>query len=69
LKEQGWDALQIANFLGHTKVSLTQDVYLGRDDPDPAMGEALDRALGIEDDTEDGEDDPEDDGGIVVGVA
>ncbi len=69
LKEQGWDALQIANFLGHTKVSLTQDVYLGRDDPDPAMGEALDRALGTEDDTEDGEDDPEDEGGIVVGVA
>ena len=45
LDEEGFSARQIADVLGHTKVSMTQDVYLGRAAPDPATAEAMQRAL------------------------
>ena len=40
----GLTARQIADQLGHSKVSMTQDHYLGRRAVDGAAAEALDRA-------------------------
>lgn len=46
LDELGLTARQIADHLGHAQVSMTQDVYMGRGQADPAVALALDRALG-----------------------
>lgn len=46
LDELGLTARQIADYLGHARVSMTQDTYMGRGAVDPAAALALDRALG-----------------------
>ncbi|MFI7067060.1 helix-turn-helix domain-containing protein [Kribbella sp. NPDC050124] len=45
LDEAGHTARQIADQLGQSKVSITQDVYLGRRAANPAAAEALERAF------------------------
>lgn len=45
LDEQGHTARQIADQLGQAKISITQDVYLGRRAANPAAAEALERAF------------------------
>jgi integrase len=44
LDRAGLTARQIADQLGHAKVSMTQDRYLGRRAGDPEVAAALDRA-------------------------
>lgn len=44
LDDAGLSARQIADQLGHTRPSMTQDVYLGRGAPNPAAAAALDEA-------------------------
>jgi integrase len=46
LDDQGLTASQIADVLGHSRPSMTQDVYLGRRASDPRAALALDRILG-----------------------
>jgi integrase len=55
LDRAGLTARQIADQLGHAKVSMTQDRYLGRRTVDGAAAAALDQAhrLASEDDTDD----------------
>ena len=45
LDEAGHTARQIADQLGQSKVSITQDVYLGRRAANPAAAEALEQAF------------------------
>jgi integrase len=45
LDNDGQTARQIADQLGHARVSMTQDAYLGRKAGDSRAAEALDRAL------------------------
>jgi integrase len=45
LDDDGQSARQIADQLGHARVSMTQDAYLGRKATDSRAAEALDRAL------------------------
>jgi integrase len=45
LDEEGQTARQIADHLGHSRISMTQDHYLGRNAPNPSAAEALDRAF------------------------
>lgn len=45
LDDAGHTARQIADQLGQSKVSITQDVYLGRRAANPAAAEALERAF------------------------
>jgi integrase len=45
LDEAGLTARQIANQLGHSRPSLTQDVYMGRGVVDPQAAAALERGL------------------------
>lgn len=46
LDEAGHTARQVADQLGQAKVSITQDVYMGRKVANPAAAEALDNAFG-----------------------
>ncbi len=46
LDEAGHNARQIADQLGQAKISITQDVYIGRKVANPAAAEALDDAFG-----------------------
>ncbi|MFC0622445.1 tyrosine-type recombinase/integrase [Kribbella deserti] len=46
LDDEGQTARQIADQMGHSRVSMTQDRYIGRKRPNPAAAEALDRAFG-----------------------
>lgn len=46
LDEAGQSARQIADQLGHARLSLTQDVYMGRGVKNPGAAAALDRAFG-----------------------
>lgn len=46
LDEAKFTSRQIADQLGHSRPSLTQDVYLGRKVANPAVAEALERELG-----------------------
>jgi hypothetical protein len=41
----GLSARQIADHLGHSRPSLTQDVYLGRETANPQAAAALQRSL------------------------
>lgn len=45
LDDAGLTARQIADVLGHSRPSMTQDVYMGRRNPSRAGAEALDRAM------------------------
>jgi integrase len=45
LDEAGLTARQIANQLGHSRPSLTQDVHMGRGVVDPQAAAALERGL------------------------
>ncbi len=45
LDEAGLSARQIADHLGHSRPSLTQDVYLGRGTASPRTAAAVRRAL------------------------
>jgi len=45
LDEAGHTARQIADQLGQAKVSITQDVYMGRRAANPAAAEALEQAF------------------------
>lgn len=45
LDEAGLTARQIADLVGHRKISTTQDVYMGRGRPNPAAAAALQTAL------------------------
>jgi integrase len=45
LDEDGQSARQIADQLGHSRPSMTQDVYMGRKVRNPAAAEALERAF------------------------
>jgi integrase len=45
LDEAGHSARQVADQLGHSKPSMTQDVYMARKLANPAAAEALERAL------------------------
>jgi integrase len=45
LDDDGQTARQIADHLGHARVSMTQDTYLDRQSPNPAATEALQRAF------------------------
>jgi integrase len=45
LDQAGQTARQIADQLGQAKVSITQDVYMGRRPVNPAAGQALERAF------------------------
>jgi len=45
LDERGHTPRQIADVLGHARVSLTQDVYMHRGAVDHAAGASLDTAL------------------------
>ena len=45
LDEAGHSARQVADQLGHSKPSMTQDVYMARKVANPAAAEALERAL------------------------
>ncbi|MGY1593174.1 tyrosine-type recombinase/integrase [Geodermatophilus sp. SYSU D00708] len=45
LDEAGLSARQIADHLGHTRPSLTQDVYMGRRLASPEAADALQRSL------------------------
>nr|WP_242687134.1 MULTISPECIES: tyrosine-type recombinase/integrase [unclassified Actinopolyspora] len=49
LDEAGLSARRIADQLGHSRPSLTQDVYMGRQSLDRDAAEALESALDIED--------------------
>ncbi|MGW6195537.1 helix-turn-helix domain-containing protein [Kribbella sp. NPDC055110] len=46
LDEAGHTARQIADQLGQAKVSITQDIYMGRQAANPAAAEALERVFG-----------------------
>ena len=46
LDEARLTARNVADQLGHSKVSMTQDVYMGREAVDPRIGAALEAALG-----------------------
>jgi len=48
LDEAGHSARAVADQLGHAKVSMTQDVYMGRGVANPAAADALQRAMGKE---------------------
>lgn len=41
LNEAGFTARDIADLVGHAKISITQDVYMGRGSANPALAEAL----------------------------
>jgi integrase len=45
LDEQRFSAREIADVLGHSRPSLTQDVYMHRGAANPAAGAALNEAL------------------------
>lgn len=45
LDEAGHSGRQVADQLGHSKPSMTQDVYMAREVANPAAAEALERAL------------------------
>jgi len=45
LDDAGLSARQIADHLGHSRPSLTQDVYLGRGTASPEAAAALQRSL------------------------
>jgi integrase len=45
LDNDGQTARQIADHLGHARVSMTQDTYLDRRSPNPSATEALQRAF------------------------
>jgi len=45
LDDAGQSARQIADHVGHSQVSMTQDVYLGRKAANPEAAEVLDRLL------------------------
>jgi len=45
LDDAGLSARQIADHLGHSRPSLTQEVYLGRGTDSPAAAAAIKRAL------------------------
>ena len=45
LDDAGMSARQIADHLGHSRPSLTQDVYLGRGTANPEAAAALQRSL------------------------
>ncbi len=45
LDEAGLTARQIANQRGHSRISLTQDVYLARGVVDPQAAAALEQSL------------------------
>ena len=45
LDEAGLSARQIADHLGHSRPSLTQDVYLGRGTASPRIAAVIRRAL------------------------
>lgn len=44
LDDAGLDARMIADQLGHSRPSMTQDVYMGRKAPNPMVVRALDEA-------------------------
>jgi integrase len=46
LDDEGFTARQIADVLGHSRPSMTQDVYMGRTATDSKAAAALDRVLG-----------------------
>lgn len=46
LDERGASARMIADQLGHSRISMTQDVYMGRRAVDERAAEALDNLLG-----------------------
>jgi integrase len=54
LDRAGLSARQIADQLGHSKVSMTQDRYLGRRAVDDQAANALDRAYRDADDRAEG---------------
>jgi len=54
LDRAGLSARQIADQLGHSKVSMTQDHYLGRRVVDGQVADALERAYRIADDGREG---------------
>ncbi|MEV6283078.1 tyrosine-type recombinase/integrase [Kribbella sp. NPDC051770] len=54
LDDAGQSARQIADQLGHSRVSMTQDGYLGRKIKNPLVVEAMNRVLGNEPDGEKG---------------
>jgi len=50
LDEAGLSARAVADQLGHSRPSMTQDVYMGRKVASPAAAEALERAFDVESD-------------------
>jgi integrase len=52
LDEAGLSARVVADQLGHSRPSTTQDVYMGRKAVNPAAAEALEGAFGEESDGE-----------------
>lgn len=45
LKELGYSSVAIADIMGHAQVSMTEDVYYGRDRPHPEAASGLDAAF------------------------
>ncbi|MGH3847191.1 MAG: hypothetical protein ACRDS0_38090 [Pseudonocardiaceae bacterium] len=45
LDEAGFSARDIANYLGHSRISMTQDAYMGRGVTDRRVAEALDEGI------------------------
>ncbi len=54
LDEAGLSARQVADQLGHARISITQDVYLGRRLASRRAAEALERAFTDSEDEKDG---------------
>jgi len=50
LDEAGLSARAVADQLGHSRPSMTQDVYMGRKVASTAAAEALERAFDVESD-------------------
>lgn len=49
LDQSGHSGRQVADQLGHSRPSMTQDVYLGRKVVNPTAADALDRFLSVDD--------------------
>jgi len=50
LDEAGLSARAVADQLGHSRPSMTQDVYMGRKIANPAAAQALEHAFDVESD-------------------